>query len=45
VGAALVQIGTANFIKPDIAYDIIRDLEELLDRENIKSLDEIRGII
>jgi dihydroorotate dehydrogenase (NAD+) catalytic subunit len=45
VGAALVQIGTANFIKPDIAYDIIWDLEELLDRENIKSLDEIRGII
>lgn len=45
VGASLVQIGTANFIKPDIAYDIIRDLEELLDRENIKSLDEIRGII
>ena len=31
--------------RPDIAYDIIRDLEELLDRENIKSLDEIRGII
>ncbi|HHZ00250.1 MAG TPA: dihydroorotate dehydrogenase [Sedimentibacter sp.] len=44
-GASLVQIGTANFIKPDICPDIIKDLEEFLDRENIKSLDEIRGII
>lgn len=44
-GAALVQIGTANFIKPDIAIDIIHDLEEFLYNENIKSLDEIRGII
>ena len=44
-GASLVQIGTANFIKPDIAKDIINDLEEFLDSENIKSFDEIRGII
>lgn len=44
-GATLVQIGTANFIKPDIAIDIINDLEEFIDKENIKSLDEIRGII
>ena len=44
-GASLIQIGTANFIKPDIAKDILNDLEEFLDNENIKSLDEIRGII
>jgi dihydroorotate dehydrogenase (NAD+) catalytic subunit len=44
-GASLVQIGTANFIKPDIAKDIIHDLSDFLDNENIKSLDEIRGII
>ena len=44
-GASLVQIGTANFIKPDIAIDIINDLEVFLDNENLKSLDEIRGII
>lgn len=44
-GASLVQIGTGNFIKPNIAIDIIKDLEEFLDRENIKSLDEIRGIV
>jgi dihydroorotate dehydrogenase (NAD+) catalytic subunit len=44
-GATLVQIGTANFIKPDIAVDILNDLEEFMDNENIKSLEEIRGII
>ena len=44
-GATLVQIGTANFIKPDIAVYILNDLEEFMDNENIKSLEEIRGII
>jgi dihydroorotate dehydrogenase (NAD+) catalytic subunit len=44
-GATLVQIGTANFIKPDIALDIIKGLSEYMDREGIKTLDEIRGII
>ena len=44
-GATLVQIGTANFIKPDIAIDIINDLKEFIGNENIKSLEEIRGII
>ncbi|MFA9422666.1 MAG: dihydroorotate dehydrogenase [Sedimentibacter sp.] len=44
-GATLVQIGTGNFIKPDIAVDIINELNEFMDKENIKSLGEIRGII
>jgi dihydroorotate dehydrogenase (NAD+) catalytic subunit len=44
-GASLVQIGTANFIKPDIAIDIIKGISEYMDKEGIKSLDEIRGII
>ncbi len=44
-GATLVQIGTGNFIKPDIAVDIINELNEYMDKEGIKSLDEIRGII
>lgn len=44
-GASLVQIGTSNFIKPDIAIDIINDLSEFLYNENIKSFDEIRGIV
>mgnify|MGYP000996677993 CR=1 FL=1 len=44
-GASLVQIGTANFIKPTIAREIIKDLSDFLDEEGIKSLDEIKGII
>jgi len=44
-GATLVQVGTANFIKPDIAVDIINDIAEFMDKEGINSLDEIRGII
>lgn len=44
-GATLVQIGTGNFIKPDIVPNILKELEEFLYIENIKSLDEIRGII
>lgn len=45
VGAHGVQVGTANFIKPDICMDIIRGIEEYMKRENIKELSEIRGII
>ena len=44
-GAALIQVGTSNFIKPDIALDIINGIEEFMQNEGIKSLDEIRGII
>lgn len=44
-GASLVQIGSMNFIKPDITMDIIRDLENYMRENNINSLDEIRGII
>lgn len=44
-GAMLVQIGTANFIKPTAAIDIINGLSEYMDREGIKTLEEIRGIV
>lgn len=44
-GAYAVQVGTANFIKPDICLDIINGIEDYMKNENIKSLDEIRGII
>lgn len=44
-GATLVQIGSMNFIKPDITIDIINDLEEYMTTNNISSFDEIRGII
>lgn len=42
-GATAVQIGTANFIKPDIAVDIIEEIREFMDKEGIKNIDEIVG--
>ena len=45
VGAEAVQVGTANFIKPDICNDIIDGIEKYMTREGIKDLSEIRGII
>jgi dihydroorotate dehydrogenase (NAD+) catalytic subunit len=44
-GATAVQIGTANFIKPDICLDIINGIEGYMEKENIEDLNEIRGII
>ena len=45
VGASAVQIGTANFIDPRICEKIIAEMIQYLDRHNLKSFDEIRGII
>jgi dihydroorotate dehydrogenase (NAD+) catalytic subunit len=44
-GASAVQVGSGNFIKPDICLDIIDGIGEFMEGENIKSLEEIRGII
>lgn len=44
-GAYAVEVGTANFIKPDICIDIINGIEEFLNHANIKNISEIRGII
>lgn len=44
-GASLVQIGTANFVKPDICIDIIKDLENFMETEGIENFEEIRGIV
>lgn len=44
-GASCVQIGTANFANPRLGEKIIKELEDLMDRIGIASLDEIRGII
>lgn len=45
VGATSIQIGTANFVNPAISVEIVNGIKEYLDRHNIKSLEEIRGII
>ncbi|MDO5708353.1 MAG: dihydroorotate dehydrogenase [Andreesenia angusta] len=44
-GSDAIQIGSANFIKPDISMDILKGIEEFMENQGIKSLDEIRGII
>ena len=44
-GATAIQVGTANFVKPDICLDIIDGIEEFMQRENIKSIKEIINII
>ena len=44
-GAYAVQVGTANFIKPDICLDIIQGIETFMRKEKINNINEIRGII
>ncbi|MGL6105829.1 dihydroorotate dehydrogenase [Romboutsia sp.] len=44
-GSTCIQVGTANFINPKIGLEIIDGIEAFMDREGIKSLDEIRGIL
>lgn len=43
-GAYAIQVGSANFIKPDICADIIDGIDNFMKKENINSIDEIRGI-
>ncbi|MCR8645543.1 dihydroorotate dehydrogenase [Paenibacillus sp. N1-5-1-14] len=44
-GSTVVQIGTYNFMNLRAGEDIVAGIEAFMDREGIKSLDEIRGII
>ncbi len=44
-GASAIQVGTANFIKPDVCLDIMNGIETYMEKQNIKDLSEIRGII
>jgi len=45
VGAAAVQVGTANFRNPNVCIDIIDGINGFMTREGIKSLDEYRGTL
>ena len=44
-GAWAIQVGSGNFIKPDICVDIIQGIEKFMIDEGINSLEEIRGVI
>jgi dihydroorotate dehydrogenase (NAD+) catalytic subunit len=43
VGAHAVQVGTANFLRPDFSFDLVDELEKLLEDIGAESLDEFRG--
>jgi len=44
-GAAIVQVGTANFIIPSISLNIIEGMQAYLDSQKIESIEEIRGCL
>lgn len=43
VGAHAVQVGTANFIRPDFSFRLVEELPALMQRMGVASLDELRG--
>ena len=43
-GASAVQVGTANFISPRSALDIIEGIEEFMKKEGINKLTELIGV-
>ena len=44
-GAKLVALGTGLFVKPDMIYDVKREILEYMDRFNIKDINEIVGTL
>lgn len=44
-GAAVIQVGTAGFMKPDIALDIIDGLEKYAKEQKLGNISELRGIV
>jgi len=43
VGAHAVQVGTANFVRPDYAFNLASELEQTCDRLGITNWDDFRG--
>jgi len=43
VGAHAVQVGTANFLRPDFAFHLVEELPPLLERLGVSSWEEFRG--
>ncbi|CCH48129.1 dihydroorotate dehydrogenase [Pseudodesulfovibrio piezophilus] len=43
VGAHAVQIGTANFLRPDFAFGLAEEMEKLLKKVGASSLEQFRG--
>ncbi len=45
VGAHAVQVGTANFFRPDFAFELVKELPEACARLGVAGLDELRGTL
>ena len=45
VGAHAVQVGTANFYRPDFCFRLVGELAALMDELNIPDLDSLRGTL
>ena len=44
-GSQIVQVGTANFVKPDIMLDMLQGIDNFLEQEGIKNIQEIVGVL
>ena len=44
-GATVIQVGTATFMRPEKALDIIDGMERYCEENGIQNLSEIRGIV
>jgi dihydroorotate dehydrogenase (NAD+) catalytic subunit len=45
IGAAAIQVGTASFIHPRAAADVLREIEEYLGGRALARLDDLRGTL
>ena len=44
-GASAVQVGTANFIRPGAAVQVVREIEAYLDRHGMATVRELTGAL
>jgi len=42
-GATAVQVGTANFLRPDFSFNLVKDLPKAVERFGIENLEKFRG--
>ncbi len=44
-GARAIEVGTANFIDPSVTMKIIDEITEYCERQGVKDINELTGII
>jgi dihydroorotate dehydrogenase (NAD+) catalytic subunit len=45
LGAHAVQVGTANYVQPTLATEIVQGLRDYLTAHGFESVDAIRGVV